>query len=93
MTEIRRFPPTRRRTWQWQMDAACRGADTAVFYHPDNERGPSRRRREVRAKEICKGCPVIAECLRSALETREPYGVWGGLSVEERQALFTLEPV
>ena len=75
------------------VDAACRGADTAVFYHPDNERGPSRRRREVRAKEICKGCPVIAECLRSALEAREPYGVWGGLSVEERQALFTLEPV
>jgi transcription factor WhiB len=22
-----------------------------------------------------------------ALETREPYGVWGGMSVEERQAM------
>lgn len=30
------------------------------------------------AKQLCTGCPVIAECLAGALERREPWGVWGG---------------
>jgi WhiB family redox-sensing transcriptional regulator len=30
---------------------------------------------------------VVGPCLQWALETREPYGVWGGMSVEERQAM------
>ena len=46
-------------------------------------------RREMRAKAVCSGCPVIDSCLRWALAAREPYGVWGGLSVEEREALLT----
>jgi WhiB family redox-sensing transcriptional regulator len=71
------------------MQAACRGIDTSVFYHPENERGPSRRRRESHAKQICQTCPVLANCLRWALAAREPYGVWGGLSVEEREALLS----
>jgi WhiB family transcriptional regulator, redox-sensing transcriptional regulator len=71
--------------WSWQEDAACRGSDVATFYHPDNERGISRARREMRAKAICATCPVKASCLAWALSTREPYGVWGGLSVEERE--------
>jgi WhiB family redox-sensing transcriptional regulator len=31
-----------------------------------------------RAKTICAGCPVLAECLEGAIERREPWGVWGG---------------
>lgn len=31
-----------------------------------------------RAKVLCTGCPVIAECLAGALARREPWGVWGG---------------
>jgi WhiB family redox-sensing transcriptional regulator len=46
----------------------------------------------MRAKQICKDCPVVANCLRWALAAREPYGVWGGLSVEEREALLTRRP-
>jgi WhiB family redox-sensing transcriptional regulator len=30
------------------------------------------------AKSLCRGCPVRVECLESALERREPWGVWGG---------------
>ncbi len=92
MAEVRQLPLSRQGAWEWAMQAACRGTDTAVFYHPENERGPSRRRREVRAKQICKDCPVVANCLRWALAAREPYGVWGGLSVEEREALLTRRP-
>jgi len=31
-----------------------------------------------RAKALCTGCPLQAECLAGALERREPWGVWGG---------------
>ena len=49
-------------------------------------------RREMRAKAICAACPVTQSCLRWALAAREPYGVWGGLSVEEREALLARQP-
>ena len=30
------------------------------------------------AKALCGGCPVRQACLASAIERREPWGVWGG---------------
>ncbi|GAB2983246.1 WhiB family transcriptional regulator [Nocardioides montaniterrae] len=30
------------------------------------------------AKELCGDCPVRYDCLASALERGEPWGVWGG---------------
>jgi len=89
MAEVRRLPAPREGDWDWQVRAACRGNDTANFYHPENERGPSRTRREMRAKAVCSTCPVIENCLRWALAAREPYGVWGGTSAEEREAILT----
>lgn len=88
MAEVRRLPAPREGDWDWQMSASCRGLDTATFYHPENERGPSRARRERQAKQICSNCPVVDNCLRWALTAREPYGVWGGLSVEEREQII-----
>ncbi|MEV7174880.1 WhiB family transcriptional regulator [Streptomyces sp. NPDC093224] len=48
-------------------------------------RGEDRAERDQAAKEVCALCPVRAECLRHALSVQEPYGVWGGLSEEERR--------
>jgi len=70
--------------WDWQLDAACAGLDTALFYQADNERGSSVRNREAKAKAICARCPVISSCLKDALANHEPYGVWGGMSADER---------
>ena len=67
------------------MRALAAGWTPSNFYHPENERGPSRVRREMRAKAVCAGCPVVENCLRWALAAREPYGVWGGMSTEERE--------
>ncbi len=88
MADVGRLPAPRDGDWDWRLRAACRGLDTATFYHPDNERGPSRLHRERQAKAVCAGCPVIASCRRWALQTREPHGVWGGLSAEERASLL-----
>ncbi|MDT4891974.1 MAG: WhiB family transcriptional regulator, redox-sensing transcriptional regulator [Pseudonocardiales bacterium] len=92
MAEVRRLPAPRQGDWDWQAQAACRGSDTANFYHPENERGPSRVRREMRAKAVCARCPVIDNCLRWALAAREPYGVWGGTSADEREVLLARQP-
>ena len=39
-------------------------------------------------KAICMRCPVRLECLDWALETREPFGVWGGYSESERKQIL-----
>jgi len=36
------------------------------------------------AKAVCAQCPVLAACRAHALAVQEPYGIWGGLSEEER---------
>mgnify|MGYP000856789006 CR=1 FL=1 len=39
------------------------------------------------AKAVCRTCKVIDACLKCALDTNQDYGVWGGLSEDERRAL------
>ena len=84
VTDLRRLPDPRSDVWEWQLHAACRGMDSAFFFHPEGERGPARASRERRAKAVCRGCPVLADCRRHAVTAAEPYGVWGGLSESER---------
>lgn len=71
--------------WDWQLHGSCRGLESAVFFHPDGERGRARAARVRRAKEICGSCPVLAQCRSYALSVSEPYGVWGGMSEDERR--------
>lgn len=75
-------------TWFWQADAECRGADQRLFFHPQHERGTRRRQRDRAAKMICARCPVRIECADYAVRAHEPYGVWGGLTEEERAAIY-----
>jgi WhiB family transcriptional regulator, redox-sensing transcriptional regulator len=74
--------------WQWQEHARCHDSDTAIFFHPQNERGLARLRRDRSAKRICAACPVRVECADYAIRAREPYGVWGGLTEEERERIY-----
>jgi len=69
----------------WRTHGACISADPELFF-PISSSGASRRQ-EKRAKAICAGCPVKAECLAFALETRQVHGVWGGLGEEELRRL------
>ncbi|MCP3784242.1 MULTISPECIES: WhiB family transcriptional regulator [Micromonospora] len=90
MSNVRRLPGPIVDLWDWQRLGACRGRDSAQFFHPDGERGSSRLRRESGAKAVCRACPVRAECAAHALSVREPYGVWGGFSESERLRLLAL---
>src|SRR5436305_10164243 len=89
MTDTRRLPKPVANEWDWQLQGSCQGLNSNVFFHPDGERGSARSRRADRAKAICKRCPVLEQCRRHALSAREPYGVWGGLTEEERRELWT----
>jgi WhiB family transcriptional regulator, redox-sensing transcriptional regulator len=92
MTDTARQPGPVADLWEWQYQGLCRTVSPEVFFHPEGERGSARRRREERAKNICRACPVMELCREHALATREPYGVWGGLSEEERLALSSPKP-
>nr|WP_257014980.1 WhiB family transcriptional regulator [Rhodococcus sp. ACPA1] len=69
----------------WWEDAACRGVESSVFFSPDGERGHARARRESRARRICLECPVLSRCRDQALATGEPYGIWGGMTENDRR--------
>jgi len=61
-------------------DAACKGADTSVFF-------PVSESNTFEAKAICATCPVAEQCLEYAIQTHQPDGVWGGLTAVERHRL------
>lgn len=93
MTDISRLPGPQSDLWEWQLQGACRSKDTELFFHPEGERGPRRSNREAAAKAVCASCPVLRQCQAHALAAHEPYGVWGGLSEHEREAIHAREAV
>lgn len=73
----------------WQTRAACRGADANLFFAPTTlETKEEKEIRETAAKMVCARCPVREACLDFALATREPHGIWGGLTESERRRLM-----
>jgi hypothetical protein len=36
-------------------------------------------------RRVCAACPIRQECLQRALDLREPWGMWGGLTPAERE--------
>ena len=64
----------------WEDQARCLKYDPELFFTP---RGKAERR----AKQVCAPCPVKAECLAYALQTRVEFGVWGGTTARERAAI------
>jgi WhiB family redox-sensing transcriptional regulator len=73
-------------TGDWVDEAACRGTGEHDLWFPVSETGPALDE-VAQAKAVCGGCPVRAECLDSALSRGIDYGVWGGLTPDERRAL------
>jgi WhiB family redox-sensing transcriptional regulator len=91
MAELSRLPVPVADVWEWQLDGSCRDADPQLFFHPEGERGPARRKRDQAAVAVCAGCPVIDMCREHGLSVREPYGVWGGLTEDDREEIYLAE--
>lgn len=43
-------------------------------------------------RSMCYSCPVRLECLTDALNTKQDFGVWGGLTERERRAMLKHYP-
>lgn len=67
----------------WRQEAACRDLPTELFFPIGH--GPRAQAQTHLAKEICGACAVRGECLDYALATNARYGVFGGLSEDERR--------
>lgn len=77
----------------WRADAACVG-QTDLFFAQTERRGrptsktTTQTNSTLQAKAICKTCPVIDPCLAAGMtEEHELYGVWGGLTPNERREM------
>ena len=68
----------------WAARGACRTTDPDALF----VQGAAQNR----AKVVCSGCPVRAECLADALDNRTEFGVWGGMTERERRALLRRSP-
>ena len=74
-----------RETERWRRAAACRNMDTELFF-PRGETGAPLEQ-TVAAKAVCGGCGVRIACLEFAMATRQEYGIFGGLTEQERRTL------
>jgi WhiB family redox-sensing transcriptional regulator len=62
----------------WQDAAACFGIDPDVFFPTsEEEAGP--------ALAYCSVCGIRGTCLAWALRNGERYGVWGGMTEQQRR--------
>lgn len=68
----------------WPNRGACRQGDPDALF----VQGAAQNK----AKQVCAGCPVRAECLADALDNRVEFGVWGGMTERERRALLRRRP-
>lgn len=64
--------------------AACLNVDPEAFFPEKGFQTPAAVKV---AKNICATCPARQACLDFAMESREKYGIWGGMTAKERKAL------
>ena len=71
----------------WE-DAECRRLEiyTDLFYDIEEQRSTDAYDHINSARAICASCPIWKDCLTYAFEN-EDYGMWGGMTTQERISL------
>ena len=69
---------------EWVSKAKCRSVDPDELFVG----GAAQRK----AANICRNCPVMADCLADALDNQMDWGVWGGMTVRQRRVLLKQHP-
>lgn len=64
----------------WEGRGRCAEVGGDLFYPEDGESAAP-------ALRVCAACEVRARCLDWALETGQVWGVWGGTTERQRQAM------
>jgi WhiB family transcriptional regulator, redox-sensing transcriptional regulator len=72
-------------SYHWRREALCRDTNPDLFF-PVGTTGQALVQID-QAKQVCRACPVQADCLEFALSTNQDSGIWGGTSEEERRKL------
>jgi WhiB family redox-sensing transcriptional regulator len=72
----------------WRSEAACTDHHPDLFFPSEDAPAELVRVQEATAKAICRSCPVAGICLSTALGQGLAYGVWGGLSADDRRAVL-----
>jgi WhiB family transcriptional regulator, redox-sensing transcriptional regulator len=67
----------------WARQALCAQAGPDAWFPDKGEADLARA-----AAKVCARCPVSGPCLAHALATREPHGIWGGLTARQRYQLL-----
>lgn len=71
--------------WAGRDDRACAGADTWLWFPTDWEGRALPGAVPEEAAQRCGRCPVRRQCREHAIH-HEPYGVWAGMSEDQRRA-------
>lgn len=66
---------------EWRNSAACRSKNTELFFY-------QKEKDVIEAKKVCNKCPVKDVCAEYALSGGIGFGVWGGLSEQDRAAIL-----
>lgn len=66
----------------WMSRGVCGQTDPEVFFAP-RDAGPNW---FAAAVQVCAGCPVRERCAAYAIDNEIAYGVWGGLTEQQRDA-------
>ena len=68
---------------EWMTEAVCRKRHIDLWFPPLDAEVPEHY--YAISREVCRQCPVWSKCLD--LGTNEKWGMWGGLTPQERTAL------
>ena len=67
----------------WAKRALCADADPDLWFPDEQDHATA-----AAAVAVCARCLVRDQCLAHALAIREPRGIWGGLTAEQRRRLL-----
>lgn len=82
--------------FDWRSGGACDASDADLHYVDAqelvDEHGFTTKdakaflsEAEEMAKAICRSCPIRSRCLNAAMANEEEFGIWGGMTVDERE--------
>jgi len=68
----------------WVKYAACRGLSPEIFFLDPGQSS-------IKAVKVCKRCAVVRECDEYAERAKIHFGVWGGLTENQRDIRRRIE--